>query len=93
MAGKIWRPTDKFQQDLILSRILWLGGLGKGFNRGGSVDTQQRLISIHGTNAQEMPGKPASTGCVRLSSKDILELFGLLQVKDQALITPDQTYR
>lgn len=87
-TGEIWRPGEKSKQDLILSRILWLEGLKQGFNRGGKVDTQQRLIYIHGTNAQESLGKPASEGCVRLSNKDMIELFDLLQIKDRLLITP-----
>lgn len=62
-------------RDWILTRVLWLCGLEPGFNRGGTVDTFRRYIYIHGTPELEALGTPASHGCVRMDSRDLLDLF------------------
>ena len=66
-------------RDWILSRILWLCGCEVGVNRLGSVDTMQRYIYIHGTPDSEPMGKPASHGCIRMTNKDVIELFELVE--------------
>ena len=67
------------ERDWILSRILWLGGLEEGVNKGsnsqGGCDTYQRYIYIHGTPDSEAKGRPLSHGCVRMRNQDIVELF------------------
>jgi len=63
------------ERDWILTRILWLSGCERGFNRLGAVDTMRRFIYIHGSpDAVEM-GRPGSIGCIRMRNADILELF------------------
>ncbi|MDW5378065.1 L,D-transpeptidase [Halomonas sp. HP20-15] len=63
------------QRDWILTRILWLCGLERGFNRGGAVDSQRRYIYLHGTPDTEPMGRPASHGCIRLRDEALLSLF------------------
>ena len=67
------------ERDWILTRILWLCGLEKGVNRGGQVDSQRRYIYLHGTPPEEPMGVPASHGCVRLRSSDLLYIFSLAE--------------
>ena len=62
-------------RDWILTRILWLGGLEPGHNRGGRVDTQRRYIYLHGTPPSEPMGVARSHGCIRLRDDDLLALF------------------
>lgn len=67
-------------EDLIVGRILQLGGLQDGVNRGmgesgAVVDSQQRNIYIHGTNQVSAIGRPQSAGCVRMLPADVIELF------------------
>jgi lipoprotein-anchoring transpeptidase ErfK/SrfK len=62
-------------RDWVLSRILWLSGTEKGFNRLGQVDSMQRYIYIHGTPDSEPMGVAASHGCIRMRNSDLLELF------------------
>jgi L,D-transpeptidase YbiS len=62
-------------RDWILTRLLWLQGLEHGVNRGGEVDTLRRFVYIHGTADVERIGQPASHGCVRMRSEDIVRLF------------------
>ena len=73
------------ERDWILSRILWLSGNEPGFNRGGECDTLRRMIYIHGTPQTEPLGTPASHGCIRMASEDLIELFD--QVGAGTLVT------
>ena len=63
------------ETDWVLTRILWLQGLERGVNRGGSVDTLRRFVYIHGTHEEDLVGRPVSYGCVRMRSTDISLLF------------------
>ena len=63
------------QQDLVLTRILWLKGLEPGKNLGDGVDSFQRYIYIHGTQEEGLIGTAASHGCVRMLNKDVIELY------------------
>jgi len=58
------------EEDLILSRILWLDGLEEA-----NANTHSRYVYIHGTNQESQLGSPASHGCVRMKNTDICELF------------------
>jgi lipoprotein-anchoring transpeptidase ErfK/SrfK len=61
--------------DLVMTRILWLDGLGPG-----NANTHERFIYIHGTNHEENVGEPASHGCIRMRKSDLLELFERVEV-------------
>lgn len=81
-SGKCWTKEAKeyAEEDLVLSRILWLKGLEKGINlgkdsQGKVVDSFQRFIYIHGTNHEDQIGKATSKGCIRMNSHDLLQLF------------------
>ena len=67
-----WRAGEA---DHILSRILWLDGLEPGHNRGPGCDTHARFIYLHGTNREDLLGRPASRGCIRLGNQDVVALF------------------
>lgn len=62
-------------RDWILTRILRLEGLDEGVNRGGGVDTYDRLIYIHGAPDETPLGIPGSHGCIRMSNVDVIDLF------------------
>jgi lipoprotein-anchoring transpeptidase ErfK/SrfK len=80
-TGEIYTPDlgARFPgRDWILTRILWLSGRERGFNRLGKVDTMRRYIYIHGTPDSVEMGKPGSIGCIRMRNGDLLELFDLV---------------
>ena len=80
-TGEIWTQElhARFPgRDWILTRILWLCGREPGKNRWGAVDTMRRYIYIHGSPDSAEMGKPGSIGCVRMHSRDIIELFDLV---------------
>jgi lipoprotein-anchoring transpeptidase ErfK/SrfK len=58
---------------------LWLSGLEIGKNRLGNVDTMRRFIYIHGYPEDVPMGVPLSKGCIRMHSKDIVELFDIIE--------------
>jgi lipoprotein-anchoring transpeptidase ErfK/SrfK len=80
-TGETWSPStaETFaSEDLVLTRILWLSGLEPH-----NANTRERYVYLHGTNHENLLGKPASQGCVRFSNRDIVELFDLLEAGDE----------
>jgi lipoprotein-anchoring transpeptidase ErfK/SrfK len=81
MKFKSRRPTGEIVavnapgRDPIVTRILWLRGL-ESQNR----NTYERLIYIHGTPEEWRIGTPASYGCIRMRSQDVVALFNTVGV-------------
>jgi hypothetical protein len=86
-TGKVWSPGEPTEKDYVLSRILWLRGLEPGLNAGKGIDSHDRFIYIHGTPAEEKLGQPASMGCIRLSNRDVVELFDRVNSGTHVLIS------
>lgn len=61
-------------QDWILTRIIRLAGSEISFNQGGSRDTYNRFIYIHGCADKTSLGQPESQGCIRMNNQDIVLL-------------------
>jgi hypothetical protein len=80
-TGEIVRP-DAPGRDPIVSRILWLKGL-EACNR----NAYERYIYIHGTAAERQIGTPASYGCIRMRSADVIELYDIVGVGTKVDIT------
>ena len=71
-TGEILKP-DSPGRDPIVSRILWLNGLEEQ-----NKNAFKRFIYIHGTAAEREVGRKTSYGCVRMKSKDIIDLFSVV---------------
>lgn len=88
MKFKSRRPTGEIVQpnapgrDPIVSRILWLRGL-EGQNR----QAYNRGIYIHGTAEEYTIGTPASYGCIRMRSRDVISLFNKVEVGARVEVT------
>lgn len=74
-------------RDPIVSRILWLKGL-EPQNR----NAYSRTIYIHGTAEEWKIGTPASYGCVRMKSHDVIALYNTVGVGAKVEITRDHLY-
>lgn len=89
-TGRVW-PLDALPRDagrdLILTRVLTLDGCQDGVNRGPGVDSMGRYIYLHGTNREDLLGKPVSAGCIRLGNLDIIEVCDLVREGDPVVIT------
>lgn len=81
---------EKRKNNLITTRIMRLRGLEEGLNKGPEMDSYDRYIYIHGTNHEDRLGKPASSGCLQLSNKNMLDLFDEVDVNSHLWI--DNTY-
>ena len=68
-TGEVIRPNSP-GRDPIVTRILWLRGLER-HNR----NTMARCVYIHGTPAEHKIGRPASYGCIRMKSHDVIDLY------------------
>jgi UDP-N-acetylmuramate--alanine ligase len=84
-TGERWCGEAR-NEDLILTRILTLDGLEDGVNLGPGCDSRSRYIYLHGTNHEDLLGRTASHGCVRLSNRDVTELFERMREGDLVLI-------
>jgi lipoprotein-anchoring transpeptidase ErfK/SrfK len=73
-TGEILKPNAA-GRDPIVTRILWLRGLERGNAR-----AYNRGIYIHGTPVEQLIGRPASFGCIRMRSRDIARLFSEVRV-------------
>lgn len=81
-TGDVWSPEDPpIDKDLILTRILWLGG-----DEAQNATSRNRYIYFHGTNHIENIGTPASLGCIRLRNDDMLRLYEYAQIGTRVLI-------
>src|SRR5262249_54724810 len=62
-------------RDPIVTRILWLRGL-----EAQNANAFGRDIYIHGTPEEWKIGSPASYGCIRMRSSDIIQLYNIVGV-------------
>lgn len=68
-------PPNAPGRDPIVTRVIWLSGL-EPQNR----NAYSRCIYIHGTPEERNLGRPASFGCIRMRSKDVVDLYNQVQV-------------
>lgn len=73
-TGEVLRPNAP-GRDPIVTRILWLRGLDY-CNR----NAYSRGIYIHGTPVESLIGRPASYGCIRMRSRDVVNLYNTIGV-------------
>jgi lipoprotein-anchoring transpeptidase ErfK/SrfK len=73
-TGEILAPNAP-GRDPIVTRILWLKGLEPQ-----NQNAFGRYIYIHGTPVENQIGKPASYGCIRMRSQDIVQVFATVGV-------------
>ncbi len=71
-TGEVIAP-DAPGRDPIVTRILWLRGL-EAQNR----NAFERDIYVHGTPEERNIGQPASYGCVRMKSRDVIRLYDIV---------------
>jgi lipoprotein-anchoring transpeptidase ErfK/SrfK len=68
-TGEILLP-DAPGRDPIVTRILWLRG-----REAQNANAHGRYIYIHGTPEERNIGRPASYGCIRMRSADVIRLY------------------
>ena len=74
LTGEVLPPNAP-GRDPIVTRILHLRGLDVGNAR-----AYDRGIYIHGTTEEAKIGRPASYGCIRMRSKDVVQVFNTVPV-------------
>jgi lipoprotein-anchoring transpeptidase ErfK/SrfK len=62
-------------RDAIVARVIWLRGM-EAQNRA----ARDRCIYIHGTPEERRIGKPASFGCIRMRSRDVIALYDRVHI-------------
>ena len=84
LTGEVLRPNAP-GRDPIVTRILHLRGL-----EAGNARAYDRGIYIHGTPEERNIGRPVSYGCIRMKSRDVVELFEYVQRGTRVEITTDR---
>ena len=74
--------VDAPGRDPIVSRVIWLRGMETQNQK-----ARDRCIYIHGTPEERRIGKPASFGCIRMRSRDIIDLYDQVHIGTHVLIT------
>ena len=74
--------VDAPGRDPIVSRVIWLRGM-----EAQNQKARDRCIYIHGTPEERRIGKPASFGCIRMRSRDIIDLYNNVHIGTHVLIT------
>src|SRR6266478_7987642 len=74
-------PVDALGRDPIVTRIIWLRG-----REAQNANAFRRDIYIHGTPEERNIGRPASYGCVRMSSNDVIKLYQIVGLGAQVTI-------
>ncbi len=80
MTGEVIKPNAP-GRDPIVTRIMWLRGMERQ-----NQNAYSRCIYIHGTPEERTIGTPASYGCIRMKSRDVMDLFNNLGVGAKVLI-------
>jgi lipoprotein-anchoring transpeptidase ErfK/SrfK len=86
-TGEVLKPNAP-GRDPIVSRIIWLTGKERQ-NRNAFA----RFIYIHGTPEEWRIGEPASYGCIRMKSRDVIDLYKRVGVGSSVQIMRDSLYR
>ena len=73
-TGEVVAPNSP-GRDPIVTRILWLRG-----REAQNANAFGRYIYIHGTPEERLIGRPASYGCVRMRSTDVVQLYNVVGV-------------
>ena len=73
-TGEIVAPNSP-GRDPIVTRILWLRG-----REAQNANAFGRYIYIHGTPEERLIGMPASYGCIRMRSVDVVQLYNIVGV-------------
>ena len=77
-------PVDAPGRDPIVTRIIWLRGKEMR-----NANAYRRDIYIHGTPEERNIGRPASYGCIRMRSIDVINLYSQVGNGAQvSIITP-----
>jgi len=74
--------VDAPGRDAIVARVIWLRGMEEQ-NRA----ARDRCIYIHGTPEERWIGKPASFGCIRMRSRDVIDLYDRIHIGTHVTIT------
>src|SRR4029450_10680366 len=73
-TGEVVAPNSP-GRDPIVTRILWLRG-----REAQNANAFGRYIYIHGTPEERLIGTPASYGCIRMRSTDVVQLYNIVGV-------------
>ena len=84
-------PVEMIARQPYLPRFM-AGGPGNPLGAR-SMYLGNSLYRIHGTNDPTTIGKRVSSGCIRLTNNDVMDLFNRVTVGTKVVVLPDTRYR
>ena len=72
-------------RDAIVARFIWLRGM-----EAQNCGARGRCIYIHGTPEERRIGRPASFGCIRMRSRDVIALYDSVHIGMHVIVTQKQ---
>jgi len=79
-TGEVIAPNAP-GRDPIVTRIIWLKGAERR-----NKNAFRRYIYIHGTPEESRIGRAASYGCIRMTSKDVVDLYSRIGVNAEVKV-------
>ena len=79
-TGEVIAPNAP-GRDPIVTRIIWLKGTEKC-----NKNAFRRYIYIHGTPEESRIGSAASYGCIRMTSRDIIDLYSRIGINAEVKV-------
>ena len=83
-TGEVLHPNTP-GRDPVMTRIIWLRGMEVS-----NSHAYKRCIYIHGTNEEKLIGRPASFGCIRMRSRDVIALYDLAHIGMHVTVTQNK---
>lgn len=80
LTGEVLKP-DAPGRDPIVTRIMWLRGMESQ-----NKNAYGRCIYIHGTAEERNIGRPVSYGCIRMKSRDVVDVFDRTSIGSNVLV-------
>jgi len=80
-TGEVVNPNAP-GRDAIVSRVIWLRGMENQNHL-----ARDRCIYIHGTPEERTIGRPASFGCIRMRSRDVIALYDSAHIGMHVTVT------
>lgn len=81
-TGEVLKPNAP-GRDPIVTRIMWLKGAERK-----NQNAFGRYIYIHGTPEERFIGRPMSYGCIRMKSRDVIDLYRRVGVGAKIKVVP-----
>jgi L,D-transpeptidase catalytic domain len=77
---------------MILAQRAWVGPSNAAFSAEPTVGGKDTQYRIHGTNQPEYIGQAISSGCIRMTNEDAIDLYNRVKIGTIVVVLPPTQY-